>query len=71
MIGSLSELDALLELDADFVLFRVLSKLFDCDDIGLNGDRELKQLLEEKRKKYKKTIFHLLYYRKSKTLKRK
>ncbi|CEP22322.1 hypothetical protein BN1211_2660 [Cyberlindnera jadinii] len=70
VIGSLSELNALPELDADVVLFRVLSKLFDCDDIGLNGDRELKRLLEEKRKKYKKTMFDLLYRQKKQDLKK-
>ena len=70
MIGSLSELNALRELDADVVLFRVLSKPFDCDDIGLNGDRELKRLLEEKRKKYKKTIFDPLYRQKKQQLKK-
>lgn len=70
VIESLSELNALPELDADVVLFRVLSKLFDCDDIGLNGDMELKRLVEEKRKKYKKTIFEPLYRQKKQDLKK-
>ncbi|ODV72680.1 uncharacterized protein CYBJADRAFT_168224, partial [Cyberlindnera jadinii NRRL Y-1542] len=70
VIESLSELNVLPELDVDVVLFRVLSKLFDCDDIGLNGDRELKRLLEEKRKKYKKTVFEPLYKQKKHQLKK-
>lgn len=52
-IESLSELNVLPQLDGDVVAFRVLSKLFDCDDIGLNSDKELKRLVEEKRKNYK------------------